>query len=234
MPSTALKTVRPISTSVVLISCVKTWLTTAAPSRTICMKSLYWRTNACQPDSFFFAASSLGPYFAGARLHLGGAQPLGRVDLEPASHLVDRGGVPRHVALRWLRQRRRHVVQGSYPRRGEVRAWLERAGPAHRRDGRGDRPGRSSTAASAGVLGRVVDVGDRLVEPRDRRVEVGRGVLAAPCAASWSCSPRSSRSLRTSAACSSSGSASSAAWLTPATASARASAFCWVSSGSLT
>ena len=28
------------------------------------MKSLYWRTNACQPDSFFFAASSLGPYFA--------------------------------------------------------------------------------------------------------------------------------------------------------------------------
>ena len=28
------------------------------------MKSLYWRRNACKPDSFFLAASSLGPYFA--------------------------------------------------------------------------------------------------------------------------------------------------------------------------
>ena len=36
---------------------VKTRLTTAAPKRMICMKSRYWRRKACQPDSFFFAAS---------------------------------------------------------------------------------------------------------------------------------------------------------------------------------
>ena len=61
-PSTALKIVRTTSTIVVPTSRVTTRLSTAAPSRMICMKSLYWRRKACQPDSFFLAASSLGPY----------------------------------------------------------------------------------------------------------------------------------------------------------------------------
>ena len=60
-PSTALKTVRPTSTSVVPASPVTTWLTTAAPTRMICMKSWYWRTKACSPDSAFLAASTLEP-----------------------------------------------------------------------------------------------------------------------------------------------------------------------------
>ena len=48
-PITALKTVRPASTTVVPDSPVTTWLTTAATSRTICMKSWYWRRNASKP-----------------------------------------------------------------------------------------------------------------------------------------------------------------------------------------
>ena len=62
------------------------------------MKSRYWRRNACQPDSFFFAASSFAPYARRALLHLGGGQPLGRVDRQPARHLVDRDGMPGDVA----------------------------------------------------------------------------------------------------------------------------------------
>ena len=37
-------------------------LTAAATSRMICIRSLYWRRKAWRPDSFFPAASSLGPY----------------------------------------------------------------------------------------------------------------------------------------------------------------------------
>ena len=60
-PITALKTVRPASTTVVPVSPVTSWLTTAATSSTICMKSWYWRRNAWKPDSFFAAASRFGP-----------------------------------------------------------------------------------------------------------------------------------------------------------------------------
>ena len=61
-PNSALKTVRPSSTTVVPHSCVNTWLIKAVATRRICMKSRYWRRNACQPDSFFLAARTLGPY----------------------------------------------------------------------------------------------------------------------------------------------------------------------------
>ena len=60
-PMTALKTVRPASTTVVPASWVTTWLTIAAPSRISCMKSSYWRRNAFQPGSFLPAASRFGP-----------------------------------------------------------------------------------------------------------------------------------------------------------------------------
>ena len=62
MPSTALKTVSTTSMIDVRTSRVTTRLMTAAPSRMICMKSLYWRRKACSPVSFFLAASTLGPY----------------------------------------------------------------------------------------------------------------------------------------------------------------------------
>src|SRR5512139_2937990 len=63
MPSTALKIVRPTRTRVVFHSPTATWLTIAAPSSRICMKSLYWRRKFCQPGSFFLPASSFRPYF---------------------------------------------------------------------------------------------------------------------------------------------------------------------------
>jgi len=62
-PITALATVRTTNITLVRTSRVKTKLMAAAASRMICMKSRYWRRNACHPDSFFFPASWLGPYF---------------------------------------------------------------------------------------------------------------------------------------------------------------------------
>ena len=61
-PRKALKTVSATSTKVVPNSCVNTRLSTAAPSRMICIKSWYWRKKACQPDSCFLATNWLGPY----------------------------------------------------------------------------------------------------------------------------------------------------------------------------
>ena len=61
---------------------VTTRLSTAAPSRMICMKSWYWRRKACQPDSFFLAARIVGAVLLQPLLRLGRAQPLGRIDLQ--------------------------------------------------------------------------------------------------------------------------------------------------------
>ena len=61
-PITALSTVRPASRTVVPASSVTSAFTIAAPSRMICMKSWYWRTNALKPDSFLAPASLLGPW----------------------------------------------------------------------------------------------------------------------------------------------------------------------------
>src|SRR6478735_7350549 len=61
-PMTALKTVRPASTTLVGVSWVTIWLTTAAPSRISCMKSSYWRRNARQAGSLAVPVSTLAPY----------------------------------------------------------------------------------------------------------------------------------------------------------------------------
>ncbi len=60
-PITALSTVRPRMTIPVETSCSATMLTTAAPTRTSCIRSLYWRRNACQEGSLASSASLLGP-----------------------------------------------------------------------------------------------------------------------------------------------------------------------------
>ena len=67
MPRTALNTVSPRRTKVVPSSWTITWLTTAAPTSSICMKSRYWRTKVLQPGSFFLPASLLPPYFSSLR-----------------------------------------------------------------------------------------------------------------------------------------------------------------------
>ena len=61
-PITALKTVSPASTTAVGTSWVTIRLIAAAASRTICMKSRYWRRNACRPDSFFPSARRFEPW----------------------------------------------------------------------------------------------------------------------------------------------------------------------------
>ena len=61
-PIRALTTVRPRTTNPVETSCRATMLTTAAPTSTSCMRSRYWRRNACQPGSLASSASLFGPY----------------------------------------------------------------------------------------------------------------------------------------------------------------------------
>jgi hypothetical protein len=60
-PITALSTVRPSTTMPVDTSWRATMLTTAAPTRTSCIRSRYWRRNAFQPGSLASSASLLGP-----------------------------------------------------------------------------------------------------------------------------------------------------------------------------
>ncbi len=60
-PSTALRTVSPRITMPVLNSCSAAMLTIAAPTRTSCIRSRYWRRNACQPGSVAASASLFGP-----------------------------------------------------------------------------------------------------------------------------------------------------------------------------
>ena len=93
-PNTALKTVRTRSTIVVPHSPVTTMLITAAPTRMICMKSWYWRRKACQPDSFFLAASSLGPYCCRRCCASACAQPLGRIDFQLLRNCLRRQAIP--------------------------------------------------------------------------------------------------------------------------------------------
>ena len=61
-PITALSTVRPRMTSPVETSWSATMLTTAAPTRTSCIRSRYWRRNARHAGSLASSASLLGPY----------------------------------------------------------------------------------------------------------------------------------------------------------------------------
>ena len=53
-------------------------LTTAAPSSTSCIRSRYWRANACQPGSFFASASLFEPNFARRWVTVASSSPCGR------------------------------------------------------------------------------------------------------------------------------------------------------------
>ena len=58
---TALRTVRANTTSPVETSWRATTPTTAAPTSTSCIRSRYWRRNACQAGSLASSASLSGP-----------------------------------------------------------------------------------------------------------------------------------------------------------------------------
>ena len=60
-PMSALNTVSASTTTPVVTSPSAMMLTTAAPTRTSCMRSLYWRRNACHPGSLRSSASAFGP-----------------------------------------------------------------------------------------------------------------------------------------------------------------------------
>ncbi len=60
-PSTALSTVSPTIRMPVENSCNAAMLTIAAPSRTSCIRSRYWRRNARQPGSRSASSSLFGP-----------------------------------------------------------------------------------------------------------------------------------------------------------------------------
>jgi hypothetical protein len=60
-PRTALNSVRKSRTSPVPSSFSGQMLPMPATSRTICIGSRYWRTNACQRGSVFAATKALGP-----------------------------------------------------------------------------------------------------------------------------------------------------------------------------
>ena len=81
-------------------------LTIAAPSSTSCIRSRYWRRNACQPGSFSASASLFGPNSARRSLDLGGVEAGARVDLEPRARLLGREPVPGDGVARLLRDRR--------------------------------------------------------------------------------------------------------------------------------
>ena len=93
-PRTAFSTVMPMITRPVENSCRATMLTSAAPRSTSCIRSRYWRRNACQPGSFSASASLFGPCSARRPLDLGRVEPRHRVDPELGARLVRRHAVP--------------------------------------------------------------------------------------------------------------------------------------------
>ena len=74
-PRTAFRTVRAMITMPVDHSCSATMLTIAAPRSTSCMRSRYWRRNACQPGSFLASASLFGPTCARRRWTSASSRP---------------------------------------------------------------------------------------------------------------------------------------------------------------
>ena len=75
-PRTAFRTVRPMITRPVDHSWSATMLTIAAPSRTSCIRSWYWRRNARQPGSFSASASLFGPTSARRRSTSAASSPV--------------------------------------------------------------------------------------------------------------------------------------------------------------
>ncbi len=98
--STALKTVSSRSTIVVPHSPVTSTFTIAALSNRICMKSRYWRTKACRPDSGLLRRHAVRAVLLEAPSGLVGAQPDRRIDAEFVRHLLRRPRVPRRAPSR--------------------------------------------------------------------------------------------------------------------------------------
>ena len=63
-------------------SCSGQMLPMPTTSRTICIMSWYWRTNACQRGSGFASANLFGPYCASRDAGLGRGEALLGVDVE--------------------------------------------------------------------------------------------------------------------------------------------------------
>ena len=60
----------------VLSSCSAAMLTTAAPTRTSCIRSRYWRRNACHPGSLSASARRFGPTCARRRPTSSASRPF--------------------------------------------------------------------------------------------------------------------------------------------------------------
>jgi hypothetical protein len=86
----------------VLNSWSATMLTTAAPRRTICIRSRYWRRNAFQAGSFSPSASLLSPCSCASLLDLGRVEPGARIDAEPRRDVLGGEVVPGGVVARGL------------------------------------------------------------------------------------------------------------------------------------
>ena len=99
-PSTAFSTVRPMITRPVENSCRATMLTIAAPSRTSCIRSRYWRRNACQPGSFFASASLFGPTCSRRRSTSAASSPCRGSTPSCCARLLRRQTVP-YRRLAW-------------------------------------------------------------------------------------------------------------------------------------
>jgi hypothetical protein len=124
---TALNTVSPASTTDVPTSPVTSRLMIAAASRMSCMKSRYWRRNACRADSFLAAVSRFGPRDWSRRPASSALSP--RAGSTPsswataaASDPCQPAGVARVVFVSWLtvtvfpsnRQKRTHGERVSW------------------------------------------------------------------------------------------------------------------------
>ena len=96
-PRIALSTVSPRITMPVLNSCSATMLTIAAPTSTSCIRSRYWRRNACQPGSFSASTSLFGPYSARRRSTSAASEPGAAHRRRAAPHVPGRQVVPRGV-----------------------------------------------------------------------------------------------------------------------------------------
>ena len=86
---------------------VTTWFTIAAPTRMICIRSWYWRRNACSARLRLLGREHVRAVLLPPPLHLGAGQPLGRVDLEagrpppPATSWYQRVRAARRPPGRW-------------------------------------------------------------------------------------------------------------------------------------
>ena len=112
-PRIALSTVRPRITRPVENSWRATMLTIAAPRRTSCIRSRYWRRNACQPGSFFASASLFGPNCARRRSTSAASSPRARVDPELRARLLCRQAVPDGRLASNVRTRRHQPFRRS-------------------------------------------------------------------------------------------------------------------------